>query len=379
MLFDWEFLNSERKYIQPFQQTWDDEVRADGNRFPTFDTLATDLAEKKPASRNAIDYIDDTLCGAIATGSFDPIVCSLKTCSGTSCPLKRAMATVPDDIANQGFDTSDVRIGLDFTHPDYSHVEPTAWWQQAKCLDWWQGSNHGVDSISNTEIASSAYVGFEQNPGENLITGAGPVWGCTIVAVVTNFGAWTAHFWQGFFSDENLFQLQVLDFLEFGNFLENYPGLHEKVVSGGPFDVARDGFKFLSITIMTPQAFEMVQLDPFSKPVPVPGFGPMYPDKVTRIQNKLDEIFGVQQDSLNIDLYTYGSDQTIWNWVPEVTVDPTGMFDIHWSWKLDRQARLIDNPYTGMMTIQRRATNVPGQSPAVRIWCEDDLRLTQTW
>jgi hypothetical protein len=237
------------------------------------------------------DTVAVKLCASVTKSSFDPITCSLATCGGICALDKRAMGPLPADLTAQGLDTSAVRIGGDFTDPNTSPVGRTAWWQQAKNLDWWMGSNHGVDSVFGTEIASSAFVDFSQNPSENLVTGAGPVWGCTAVAVVSNFGAWTAHFWQGFFSDDSLFAPEVIGFLGNGNALENYPGLSQLAAPGGPFDLAH--VSFLSILIMTPQTFEMLQNSPFERPQAQPGFGPLYPAQIAQMQQRLDEIFGV--------------------------------------------------------------------------------------
>jgi hypothetical protein len=377
MLYDWDWSNSERTYITPFQQIWDEERSVYGNEYPSFQSMADSLANIDTSTNNAVDYLDHKLCNPSVTGSFDRVVCSTTTCSGGSaCTLKRWMATVPDDITSQNFVTTAVRIGTDFTEPG-NPVDATHWWQQAKNLDWWMGSNHGVDLITGEEIASSAYVGFDQNPGQNLVTGAGPVWGCTTVAVVSNFGAWTAHFWQGFFEDDALFQQKVLDFLGPGNWGELYPGLNDYTGVGGPFDLARTSF--LSVVIMTPQAYTQRMVDPLLRPEIVPGFGPYYPTRVAAIQQRLDEIFGVADGTLHTTLHTYASDQLIWDYVPTFTVNAAAMLNVHWSWALDRQSRLVAAPYTGMMTIQRRATNVPGLSPAVRIYCGNELVVTQSW
>jgi hypothetical protein len=40
---------------------------------------------------------------------------------------------------------------------------------------------------------------------------------------------------------------------------------------------------------------------------------------------------------------------------------------------------MIEAPWTGMLTVQRRATNIAGLSPAVRIYAEDDLVIAQAW
>lgn len=380
LLNEWNWSGGESRYIAPFQQTWEDERIAYANHFPTFRSLADSLAMVRISNTNAVDYIDGKLCYPTVTGSFERIVCSGKTCSGGSaCPLKkRAMIwPVPDDVTNQNFDTTAVRIGTDFTGPGNSGVGPTLWWQQAKNLDWWMGSNHGVATFTGEEIASSAYVGFWQNRDRNLVTGAGPVWGCTTVAVVSNFGAWTAHLWQGFFDDDTLFRQQVLNFLEHGNSSELYPGLNEYTQADGSFDLA--GTTFLSVVIMTPRAYSQTQWDPLTPPRIVPGFGPHYPMRLAQIQEKLDQIFGVAPGTLNTIVHLYDSDQLIWKWGWTDSTDAAGNMHIHWGWHLDRQQRMVAAPYTGMMTIQRRATNFPGLRPAVRIYCGNELVFTQQW
>ncbi|KAK4096678.1 hypothetical protein N658DRAFT_489771 [Parathielavia hyrcaniae] len=373
---DWSA--GERRYITPFQETWDQEIRDNGSHFPSFDSLADSLASIDTSTNNAVNYLDRKLCNQNVRASFDPIVCSKTTCSGSNaCPArsKRWMAAVPDDITNEYFDVTAVTSGADFTTPENAGIDPTHWWQQAKNLDWRRGSNHGVDLFTGEEIASSAFVSFSQSTHQNVITGAGPVWGCTTVAVVSNLGAWTAHFWQGFFEDDARFQQRVLDFLGPGNPGEFYPGLSDYTGPGGAFDLARTSF--LAVVIMTPQAYETRPTDGLTRPEIVSGFGPFYPTRVAAIQQRLDDIFGVADGTLNTIVHTYGSDQLIWDWVPTFTTDAAGLLDVHWSWVLDRSPRMVTAPYTGMMTIQRRATDVPGLRPAVRIFCGSSLEFIQ--
>lgn len=373
MLYDWVWSRSERRYIVPFQQAWDDERSADGDLvLPTFDELASLMAQHNFADSSAVDYVDDELCnGAAITVTVDPLVCSLATCGGGVCAAgKRWMATVPDDVSVVGFDTSGARIGTDFTDPSIDN--PEVWWQQAKNLDWWQGSNHGVDAAGQ-ERASSAFVDFNNNPGQNIFTGAGPVWGCTAVAIVTNRGAWTAHFWQNFFTNDALFQANVLDFLESGSIWEPYPGLNDLVQPGGPFDLPQT--TFLYILIMTPKAYTLTP-SPAGRPQLVQGTGPLYPARIAQIEQKLNQIFGVT--NLNIPRYLYNSDQGIWNWVRTTTTVGTSTH-VHWTWRLDRQDRLVQMPWVGMLTIQRRATNVPSMRAEVRVYAEDDRVFSQAW
>jgi hypothetical protein len=66
----------------------------------------------------------------------------------------------------------------------------------------------------------------------------------------------------------------------------------------------------------------MVQNSPFERPQAQRRFGPLYPARIAQMQQQLDEIFGVTD--LKISLYTYGSDQLIWDWVPTVSSDGGG-------------------------------------------------------
>ncbi len=72
MLFDWEWSSSERGYIRPYQQTWDDERAATGGVFPDFDTLALGISGYNPIEGDSIDYLDDVLCyGKFGTDSIN--------------------------------------------------------------------------------------------------------------------------------------------------------------------------------------------------------------------------------------------------------------------------------------------------------------------
>ncbi len=62
LLYDWVWSSSERQYLTPFQQIWDDEVSATGNVFPKFDALANGLVDYNPIEGSSIDYLDNILC-----------------------------------------------------------------------------------------------------------------------------------------------------------------------------------------------------------------------------------------------------------------------------------------------------------------------------
>ncbi|KAJ2978737.1 hypothetical protein NQ176_g3652 [Zarea fungicola] len=241
-------------------------------------------------------------------------------------------------------------------------------------MDWWQGSNHGIDASLNKELASSAFVSFVTDPLQNYFTGAGPVWGCTIVSVVSDRGAWTGHFWQGFFENDDLFHDQVIEFLAEGNQAEGYPGLANLVIPGGPFDLAQT--KFLGVTIMTPEGWthKINAQNPFQEPELVRQTGQIrYLERFNAIVLKLDSIFGIS--NLKVTSVVYPFDETVWSFI-NVSTDPN---ICEWYPILDRSPRLKNGPWTGMLTIQRRATQEPRLAPAVRIFAGSDLVFNQAW
>ncbi|KAH8800238.1 hypothetical protein F5884DRAFT_757851 [Xylogone sp. PMI_703] len=203
LLYAWDFdLSGEGQYLKPYQAAWDQELKSTGSSLPDFETLAGHLK----STTNPTNDVFQALCPNLQKVTWDTPVCSIQTCSGAACSLAaRAMTIpVPADIIPQNFDTSGVVGATSFTEMNTFAAGATSWWVQMKNRDWWQGSNHGVDSLTNEELASSAIVDFTQNPGQTVITGAGPVWGCTAVAVVSQRGAYTTHFWESFFSDQSM-------------------------------------------------------------------------------------------------------------------------------------------------------------------------------
>ncbi len=73
----------------------------------------------------------------------------------------------------------------------------------------------------------------------------GPFGAARVVAVISDRGAWTAHFWERFLMDDNLFQTQVLNFLAHGNGAEGYYGLSNLIYAGGPVrHIARSRLSF---------------------------------------------------------------------------------------------------------------------------------------
>jgi hypothetical protein len=378
----WDYINSpsEAQYLQAYQQDWDlQRSQVDGS-VPSWSSLVNTV-EHASDTTAVVGAIAQALCPTVTgTGSIDPIICSLSTCSGgATCPAtqKRARASTPPDVTDQNYPTVAVRTGPGMTDALTFGAGQVEWWIQAKNLDWWQGSNHGIDSFLGTEIASSFYVDFTQNPSDNVFTGAGPVWGCTIVSVVTNLGAWTAHFWQGFFNDMAAFTPHVLDFLENGNAFEGYLGLADLVASGMPFDIRSDLVQFISVKITTPQLYTIIPGATFwQRPQLVTLPGQYYPLQVALIQQRIRAIF--RADNLPIDVHTYGSDQLIWNWEPEFVPTGDGLtVNIRWSWRVDRSPRLTNAPWTGMLTIQRSPINYVAVVPTVSIRVEGVEVLNQ--
>ena len=313
-------------------------------------------------------WADPNVRSITYNATIDNILCSSETCSDVSCSGPRLRGATPADVMPATYDVTQLFAGPDFSAPADFILGLNEWWIEAKTVDWWLGSNHGIDSITGAEIASSLYTGFDQFPNENLITGAGPVWGCTIVSVVSNTGAWTAHFWEGFFGNDALFQDKVLNFLYQGNPAEQYPGLAALAGNGQPFNNA--GNTFLSVIIMTPEDFIQV-VDPIlnGPPTIIQLVGEKYPARVQQIQQVLNNIFGFDIGS---QVVTYASDQAIWSWQqPDFTGNT-----MNWGWRLDRSIRRQDQPWLGMLTIQRRPTSSPDIfPPAVRIYTENVLHL----
>ncbi len=62
LLYDYVWSSSERPYIKPFQETWDEERGTHGNVFPSFDTLAKGLSAYNPIDGDSVGYLDDVLC-----------------------------------------------------------------------------------------------------------------------------------------------------------------------------------------------------------------------------------------------------------------------------------------------------------------------------
>lgn len=371
---------TDKPYFVAALNFWNEQVAVFNSNAPNSAALIDSVIH---ATTDIVTTLTEDLCPELATSTFDPIVCSIDTCgAGASgagaCPLtKRARARTPADIFN--IDTTLVTASRDYTSPTDVNIGLIPWWTRAKNLDWWQGSNHGVETGTGRMIGSSFYQPFDQQMDVNVFTGAGPVWGCTIVAVVSDAGAWTAHFWQPFFNKENdlQFQTEVLNFLQNGNAAENYPGLAQLFGPGRPFDKARN--QFIYVVIMSPRRYtQQNNPNPAVRPLIIqdPNDGPLYPDRLAAIQNQIRAIF--QAPGLGIYTYLYNTDQSIWNWVEQEKTDPnTGVKSIHWTWKLDRSVRLDNAPWTGMMTIQRRATSSIDLDPSVRLLCENNLIFTR--
>lgn len=381
LLLSFNFEQAQLAFILPFQEAWDAAIATTGSLVPSWASLAKLLTENKDQIQEFFETIADGLCDNILSSTFDPILCSLDTCSGGDlCPIstldKRLMGATPADVTNQFFSTAGVTNAVGFSDPLTFGPGVVAWWTQVKNLDWWLGSNHGVSSLNTQQaIASSFYIDFDLSPGQNLFTGAGPVWGCTTVAVVSDKGAWTAHFWQSFFEDfgDGNLEDDVLTFLANGNAFEGYPGLVSLASVGGPFHP--DNRKFLNVIIMTPQLYVQLKLETWSLPTIVNLPGLEYPSAVASMQLQLSLILGTTTAAT---VRSYPSDQAIWKYVPYPVAGERGT-EVRFIWVLNRSPRLANAPWTGMLTVQRTATNNFDVVPSVRIWVANTVVVTSTW
>jgi hypothetical protein len=195
------------------------------------------------------------------------------------------------------------------------------------------------------------------------------------VAAVSNLGAWTAHFWQTFFQGpQTFFAALVLQFLHNGNPTDpaNYQGLPTLMQPGGIFDPAR--VTWIRVVLMTPHNYiNTPGILPWARPINTPLPGQLYPGQVAQISATIQGFFTAANPAV-MDVVsitrTYPFDQTIWNWYPEPTIND-GQININWHWVLDRGTRRFNDPWVGMMTVQRCATNAAGVTPAVRVWVEN--------
>ncbi len=61
LLYAYVWCMSERPYVTPFQEIWDDERSSNGNVFPSFDTLADAFSHYNPIEADAVGYLDNIL------------------------------------------------------------------------------------------------------------------------------------------------------------------------------------------------------------------------------------------------------------------------------------------------------------------------------
>ncbi|KAH8901608.1 glycoside hydrolase [Thozetella sp. PMI_491] len=365
----WDYLHSEFEstLIEAYAQDWESVRRQTGNIAPSWGEMVDTVA---PLSINAdiTEAIAKKLCTKLVIVTTGSDVCSLETCGGATCPAqKRAMTETPADVTGRDYDTSNLRQGPAMTQPNNNFPGGVIeWWRQAKNLAWWRGSNHGFSRATLGGIPSSAFVDFALTLGENVVTGAGPVWGCTTVAVVSERGAWTAHIWEGpYFTngDAILFANEVLEFLQNGNAAEGYPGLANLVAPGGAFH----GTTHLQVHILTPQQYTIIPGTVTAAPHYIPNVGQRYPLEVSLIQSTLQSILGVAANPI---VHTYLVDGQIRVWRQIATTTSAGS-TFHWAMTLDRTPRLTIAPWTGMFTVQRSPT-VAGQQTTVRIYSENN-------
>ena len=242
------------------------------------------------------------------------------------------------------------------------------WWQAIKYLAWQWGSHHGYSFPTGTNgrptaISSSRFVDFTTLfPDQTLVTGAGPVWGCTCLIVVTERGAYTTHFWQNpsFTEPAAQFMHDVIDFLSYGNPNENYPSLAELVAPGGPFYQAAANGRFLYAAILTPAAtvWDRTQM----RWVNNPSGEPMYPIQIDFLRNTAAALLGMSPMDIRIQVHQYAYDNEIW--IPRANRRPN----------LDRSIRLDNEPWRGMVFIQRERINDPVvYDPIVRVMIQDQV------
>ncbi|KAL1869089.1 hypothetical protein VTK73DRAFT_3367 [Phialemonium thermophilum] len=387
LLYSWDFDSFEIKYIQPYRDIWERIRNQLGSNVPSWDSLASFVARVGDAV-DTIAVLAKQLCPTLSTETDKPDIpdCSPETCGGVSCPVsqsrltERAMADVPRDIMPQNFDTTGVQRSIDFTAPGTFPAGQTAWWMQVKNLDWWQGSNHGVlpGPPPQPPIASSRYLDLIANPGQNVFTGAGPVYGCTVVAVVSNLGAWTGHFWERFFRHDDLFDPNVLQFLNNGNPAEGYDSLAQYLNPSGPFDRRNPLVEFVRIFIMTPLGWTTGDDATTRRPPSIINLPTIrFPDQINQIISRLDDLFTTSLGQNTIGILTvqpYYYDPGVLQWTLVRTV-PTPK----WRAEINRSPRRDQNPWLGMLTIQRRALNSQTVPPAIRVYIENRVVFEQTY
>ncbi|KAI2602587.1 hypothetical protein GGR54DRAFT_492301 [Hypoxylon sp. NC1633] len=308
----------------------------------------------------------------------DRAYCEFDACTSTDCPnrsalarrrlLGRAPTATPADI-HLNVDSSQITDRIEFSSPQSWPAGEVDWWQHVKPLLWTDGSHHGLDPTlpaNDQGIPSSRFVAFDNSAFDTTVTGAGPVWGCTILAVVTPRGAYTAHFWEvPYFTrtDNNGIPHwarfpEVLNFIQNGYPTQNYPGLLELMQPGREFADIRtfinNGQAYLAL--MTPAA---------------PGSNaPRYPNQVTQIRATAATALGVDPRNFRIRTYTVDTGISFWH----ATDNNNGFY------YTDRSGRFANQPWRGYMAIIRRPdmTWLPGQTPGYQVFIENtqDFQVT---
>ncbi|KAK4203622.1 hypothetical protein QBC40DRAFT_21275 [Triangularia verruculosa] len=125
--------------------------------------------------------------------------CTLATCGGGTCPLRRRGLRYPDIEAHtEGNETSILRKRLFWD----DHV---AW--TAKDIDLYVWSNVGynfadpqfqvrdwlINDLAEKTVAAQRIMAGD---GNSFAIGTNHVHGCTVVAIISNRAVWMAHFWE---------------------------------------------------------------------------------------------------------------------------------------------------------------------------------------
>ncbi len=187
-------------------------------------------------------------------GGAGLIPCALSTCGNCASRRRGLLGLVdrlfrripvrppPDDVENpEAGQLSDVGLSGALTPREFELLkkDPLVWWRVVKFLSWTNGAHHGIRPGGGVspDIASSATMRFRDTGagggnGATAITGAGPVYGCMNLAIVSPEGVWVAHFWQRFFinfqtrqrASANLFAQSVYELiLQARSPMDGYP------------------------------------------------------------------------------------------------------------------------------------------------------------
>jgi hypothetical protein len=91
LLYSWARQPASKQYITPFQQVWDDEVSAYGNKYPKFDPMAKALLSYNPVDGTSIDFLEGVLCnGRFGQDSVnDQAAAAAALCTVVAQPLSK--------------------------------------------------------------------------------------------------------------------------------------------------------------------------------------------------------------------------------------------------------------------------------------------------